>query len=95
MARSAGFEPTTPAFGGLYSIQLSYERVPVIVARHGPFARAGRNRPLRAAIEYAGHTAAYFLPPLRGEGGMGVRACHDPCSRPGFLASATQHQSPP
>ena len=29
MARSAGVEPTTSGFGGLHSIQLSYERLTI------------------------------------------------------------------
>ena len=36
MAHSAGFEPTTPAFGGQYSIQLSYECSDSVMLNRSP-----------------------------------------------------------
>ncbi len=42
MVRSAGIEPTTPGFGNLYSIQLSYERM--CGAHHRKKTLAGKAR---------------------------------------------------
>jgi len=42
MARPARFERTTPAFGGQYSIQLSYGRFGTNAEDYNPLAQAGR-----------------------------------------------------
>ena len=51
LARLAGFEPATPAFGGQYSIQLSYRRFNQIVTSSCPRLQSN-DLILRRAVLY-------------------------------------------
>ena len=85
MARSAGFEPTTPAFGGLYSIQLSYERVVRIFARIAPRRIArGRMTPRDLLVSVSGQrTVANAVAEINHQAHaepafIDIQLCHQP-----------------
>ena len=59
VARPAGVEPTTPGFGGQYSIQLSYGRVPKTLIVAGEFAIL-RHR--SNVVQVAQNRGAYSAP---------------------------------